>query len=309
MFEKFFYQEKGLFLQSLHPVTAMTYVGVLFVLSLLFNHPLYLLGILGVIFLSIRAVDGLGYWESYLKFAVGMTLFIIIVNALTVNCGESVIWDGPRLPVIGAVTVSLEALCCGAAMGVRLLNVVSVFCLYNLMVHPDKVLNLISRFAAGSALVLSLSSRMVPMMARHLGIIREALVCRGVDFKKGTWKERLEKSTLPVTVLLSSSLESSLEIAEALHARAYGSGRRSCYRRDLTRPRDVLCAGSAILALAVAVWCRVRGCGSFDFYPRLGFLVADSATLTGLLAIILLLSVPVLLSWGWRYCPCLRLKI
>ncbi|MBC7325587.1 MAG: energy-coupling factor transporter transmembrane protein EcfT, partial [Moorella sp. (in: Bacteria)] len=63
MFEQFFYQDKGLFLQRLHPAVALTYLGLLLVLALLFTNPLYLLGLLLVVILAIGAAQGLAAWE------------------------------------------------------------------------------------------------------------------------------------------------------------------------------------------------------------------------------------------------------
>jgi len=49
------------------------------------------------------------------------------------------------LPLIGRRFFTLEALCYGAAMGIRLLGVITAFALYNTLVHPDKVTGLLSR--------------------------------------------------------------------------------------------------------------------------------------------------------------------
>ncbi|KYH32914.1 energy-coupling factor transporter transmembrane component T [Neomoorella mulderi] len=309
MFDQFFYQDKGLFLQSLHPVAALSYAGVLMVLALLFTNPLYLLGLLLVIILAVAAVDGLAAWETYLKISLGMMLLVIIINPLVVHAGETIIWWGPRLPVFGRLTVSLEAICYGAAMSVRLLAIISIFCLYNLIVHPDKVLSLLARFASRSALVLSLATRMFPAMIRQMENIREVQVVRGVDFHAGTLKERLPKYAALMNILLLSSLEDSLEIAEAMQARAFGSGRRSCYRRDTWRPRDSLCLGGSLLALAVAVYGQAKGCSTFSFYPELDYLIKGPMTVIVLIIIILALSVPVVLSWGWQRCPYFKAKI
>ncbi|QGP93864.1 Energy-coupling factor transporter transmembrane protein EcfT [Neomoorella glycerini] len=309
MFEQFFYQDKGLFLQRLHPAAALTYLGLLLVLALLFTNPLYLLGLLLVVILAIGAAQGLAAWEIYLRISLGMAVLVIILNSLVARAGETIIWWGPRLPVIGRLTVSLEAVCYGAAMGVRLLTIMSVFCLYNLIVHPDKVLGLLARFASRSALVLSLATRMFPAMVRQLDNIREVQILRGVDFHAGTLTERFSRYAALMNILLLSSLEDSLEIAEAMQARAFGSGRRSSYRQDAWRPRDSLCLGSTLLALAAAVYGQVRGCSTFSFYPQLDYLIKGPMTVILLLIILLALSVPVVLSWGWQRCPYFKAKI
>lgn len=309
MYTQLFFQDKGLFLQSLHPAAALSYLSVLLVLALIFTNPLYLLGLLLVIVLAIWAVDGLAGWETYLKISLGMMVLIMVINPLVVRAGETIIWFGPHVPVIGQLTISLEAICYSAAMSVRLLDIISLFSLYNLMVHPDKVLNMFSRFASKSTLVLALATRMFPAMIRQLENIRDVQMVRGIDFNAGTLKQRLTKYANMINILLLSSLEDSLEIAEAMQARAFGSSKRSCYRRDILRPRDVICLAASLLALFVAVYGQVKGYSTFSFYPQLGYLINGPMTLVVLAIVLGSLSVPVIMSWGWRHCLYFKVKI
>lgn len=309
MLDKLFYKEKGLFLQSLHPLAALAYLGTLLVLALAFSNPLYLAGLLLVVALAIWAADGLEAWESYLIFSLAMMVLVMIINPLVMHAGKTIIWHGPRIPVFGRLTVSLEAICYGAAMSVRLLDVISVFCLYNLIVHPDKTLNLFSRFAGKSALIISLATRMFPVMVRDLESIRKVQQIRGVDFNKGTVKEKVKKSTSLINILLLSSLEDSLEIAESMQARAFGSGPRSCYTRNVWQPRDALCLSGSVCALGLGIWGLLHGFGAYTYYPLMGYLINGKGTVVVLLIVLFSLSIPVMLSWGWRHCHYLKSKI
>lgn len=309
MLQQFFYQEKGLFLQSLHSAAALFYIAALIVLALIFSHPLYLTGILIVTALTIWAADGLAAWEGYLKITLGMVLLIMVINPLVVHAGQTVLWHGPHLPVLGRLTITLEAICYGAAMGVRLLDMVSIFCLYNLIVHPDRLLNMFSRFAHKSALVVSLATRLFPVMAASMNNIREVQQLRGVDFQAGTLKERAGKYAALFNILLVSSLEGSLQMAEAMQARAFGSGPRSCCRREFFRPRDGLCLAGSFFSLVIAIYGIICGSGIYTYYPQLGYLFDGSATVTMLAAVLSGLSLPAVLSWGWQHCQYLKSKI
>lgn len=309
MFDRLFYREKGLFLQSMHSVAALAYIAVLFVLTLVFSHPFYLVGLLLVTALAIWAADGLEAWESYLKVSLGMIVLIIIINPIIVHAGKTVLWHGPRIPVIGRLTITLEAICYGAAMSVRLLAVISVFCLYNLIVHPDKTLQVFSRFAHKSTLIISLATRMFPAMVRDLNSIRDVQRMRGVDFASGNLKEKIKKYSSLLNILLLSSLEGSLQTAEAMQARAFGSGPRSCYRRELFRPRDLLCLSGCGLALTSGLYGLFRGFGRYQYYPQLGYLIDGSMNMLVLAVVLMGLLVPVALSWGWKHCRYLKSKI
>jgi len=306
---KLFYEEKGLFLQNLHPLAAMVFLGTLLVLALAFTNPLYLAGILLVIALTVWGADGLAVWENYLKIGLAMMLLVMIINPLVVHAGKTIIWHGPDIPFLGRPTVSLEAIYYGIAMSVRLLDIISVFCLYNLIIHPDKALNLLSRLAQKSALVISLATRLFPAMARNIENIKDVQRMRGVDFNRGTLKTKLRKYFSLINILLLSSLEDALEIAESMQARAFGSGPRSCYSRDLWRPRDALSLAGSALALLAGVWGLTHGHGGYTFYPQLGYLIDGAGTVAVLVAVLLSLSIPVILNWGWRHCLFLKSKI
>lgn len=309
MLRKFFYEEKGLFLQSLHPLAALAFLGTMLVLALAFSHPLYLAGIFLIAGVTVWAAEGLETWEGYLEIGLVMMTLIVLINALMAHDGKTILWHGPFIPVFGRVTISLEAIYYGLAMGVRLLNVISIFCLFNLIAHPDKVINLFSRFAGKSTLVIALAARMFPVMAQRYENIRAVQQIRGVDFSRGTLKEKVQKSSLLINSLILSSLEDSLEIAESMQARAFGSGPRSRYRRHRWQPRDTLCLAGSAVALGAGLAGLLHGFGAYTFYPQMGYLVDGPGTVAVLLIVLSGLLAPAILNWGWHRCTFLRLKI
>lgn len=309
MFDKLYYQDKGLFLQSFHPAAVLAYLFVLLLLSLLYDNPLYLLSLLLLLALLIRGVDGFEVWEGFLKAGVFLMLVVMAVNPLVIRAGATIIWHGPYVPFLGRLDISMEAMYFGAVSGLRLLVIMSVFCLYNLMVNPDNVLNLFSRAAGKSVLMVALATRMFPTMVRDLKRIKEVMQFRGVDFEEGGLWVRVKKYSGLYNVMLLSSLEDSMEIAESMQARAYGSGRRSVYSRNLLRPRDYLSMGASLLALFAAAWGLHNGCGRYAFYPVADALVSDSSPLAALFVVLFYLSVPLILSEGCKYCRFIKSKI
>ena len=309
MFDKLFYQEKGLFLQSFHPAVVLVYLSVLLLLSLLYENPLYLLALLFFLALLIKGVDGMEAWEGFLKTGVFLMFIVMLINPLVIRSGATVIWHGPEAPYLGKLDITMEALYYGAASSIRLLVIISIFCLYNLMISPDKVLNLFSRVAGKSVLMISLSTRMFPVMVRDLKRIKEVQQFRGVDFDEGNLWERVKKYSCLYNVLLLSSMEGSMEIAESMQARAFGSGKRSVYSRNMLRPRDILCLGGGLLALFAAIWGLQYGYGQYTFYPEADFLIKDMTTLINLSIVLFYLSAPLILSEGWKNCRFIKSKI
>lgn len=309
MFDKLYFQDKGLFLQSFHPAAVLAYLCVLLLLSLLYDNPLYLLSLLFLLALLIRGVDGLEAWEGFLKAGVFLMLVVMVVNPLVIRAGATIIWHGPVVPFLGRLDISMEAMYFGAVSGLRLLVIMSVFCLYNLMVNPDDMLSLFSRAAGKSVLMVALATRMFPAMVRDLKRIKEVMQLRGVDFEEGSLWQRVKKYSGLYNVMLLSSLEDSMEVAESMQARAYGSGRRSVYSRNLLRPRDFLNMGASLLALSAAFWGLLNGCGRYVFYPVADALVSNSSTLAVLAVVFFYLSVPLIMSEGCKYCRFIKSKI
>ncbi|MEW6181738.1 MAG: energy-coupling factor transporter transmembrane component T [Bacillota bacterium] len=309
MFNSVLRRDSNLFLEKLHPAAALAYLAVLLVTAMSLDHPLFLVGLLALLGLTALSLGGWDLWNGFLKLGLGMSVLIMLVNPLMVRAGENILWYGPRAPVVGPLNVSLEAVCYGAVMSVKLLDVVSIFCLYILMVHPDRMLDLFSRLAFRSALVSCLAARMFPTMTRRLEDIRRIQELRGVDFSRGGFTERARSYAGLVDALLLSSLEDSMEIAEAMEARAFNSGRRSSCRPNLWRPRDILCLAGSVTALGVVLYGAAKGSLHYNYYPALDPVVKGWETPALLILAFLLLSIPAVMNWGWSRWPYFRAKI
>ncbi|WP_027718445.1 energy-coupling factor transporter transmembrane component T [Desulfovirgula thermocuniculi] len=309
MWEKLFYREKGLFLQSLHPAAMLAYLLVFLLLCLLYENPLYLLALFFLLALLNLEAEGREAWEGFLKGGLLLVVLIMVVNSLVIRAGSTVIWSGPAVPLWGKLQVSLEALYYGATSGLRFLVLLSLFCLYNLVVSPDKLLSLLAGFAYYSVLAVVLATRFFPVVVRNLLRIKEVQELRGVDFNQGTLWERVQKYSSLYGVLLLSSLEDAMGIAESMQARAFGSGKRTLYRHHLWRPRDTICLAGSLGAFSLALWGWFHGYGRYEFYPEADVLIKDAATVGILLLVCLGLSLPLLLSKGWKRWPFLRSKI
>ncbi len=301
------YREKDNLIHKLHPLTTVAFVMVIFILALVFSHPVYLLGLLLAVTAVIVAAGHYREWTSYLKFSLVMIAVIIMVNGLFVHAGQTIIFTGPKIGMLGSVKVSLEALAYGAGMGIKLLVIISSFCLYTYAVHPDKVMKLFGRRGDKSVLIITLSTRLFPLMTKDYFRIMEVQRCRGVKFEQGGWRRRVQNMLPIVSVMLVSSLERSLQLAESMHARGYASGPRTLYSRELWRPRDYLVLTAVGLGLVIGMGAALQGWSSYSYYPRLPAIHVDDVERAGLL--VLILAIPAVLNWGWGKWPLLKSKI
>jgi len=301
------YREKDNFIYKLHPYTVISFVLAVFVLSMVFSHPLHLLALLAAVGLLLLASGSWQEWKGYIKLSLTLMIVIILVNAVFARGGSAVLYNGPSLPLVGPVQISLEALAFGAGMSLRLLVITSVFCLYTSVVNPDKVTRLLGGLGHRSVMVISLSTRLFPLIVKDYRRISEIQRCRGVRLYTGKWWQRARNMLPMASILLLSSMERSLQMAESMYARGYGSGVRTYYQRELWHPRDYLVLLMTALGLLLGFWSSFEGWSGYNYYPVLEkFNVSQivSALLTGII-----LMFPALLNWGWEKYPILRSRI
>ncbi|KGG81048.1 hypothetical protein Y919_03035 [Caloranaerobacter azorensis H53214] len=301
------YKEKNNLFYRLHTFTNILYISIILVLSFVFSNPIYLLGLFISIGLVIISSENLSEWNGYLKFSLILIAVIVIVNVVIVKAGSTVLYKGPKIFLLGRMKITLESLVYSVSMGIRLLVVISAFCFYTYGIHPDKLLNLFSKWGNKSVLVIILSTRLFPLMINDYKRISEVQRCRGVKLNTGSIWNRA-KNMLPIyNILLLSSLERSFQIAESMYARGYGSGRRSVYKREMFRPRDFLIIISVLLAFIVGLFAFLKGWSNYVYYPRLRSF--NSEEIVGAIITTFMLIFPVLLNWGWKRCKILKLKI
>jgi len=301
------YKERADFFQSLRCETSLTYISLLVLLSLLISNPIYLAAVFIALNLVIHAAGIMNEWIVYLKYCLVLVLFIILINAIFVNAGSTILFSFPDLPLLGKIRITLEAVSYGIGMGLRLLIMMGAFCLLTYSVDPDLLLKTFGGGKSRIMLALSMSLRLFPLIADDFMRITEAQRCRGVDFKVKSKRKRV-RNYLPVlnTVLLSI-LERSFQMAEALQSKAYGTCERSHFSEKLWRPRDIFVFAATLVTAVITVVFLVAGHTAYNYYPRLQAIGLDDA----LAAIVIGFGVliPALLTWGWKKWPYWRLKI
>lgn len=301
------YTEKNHYIYRLHPVTMTLFTGVVFVLALVFSHPLYLLALLLNVILMIISAGIYQNWKSYMRFSLLIIAIIIIVNALFSTAGTTFLWVGPDMGVLGQIKISREALFYGAGMSIRLLVIISVFCLFTYTVDPDRLVGLIGAAGSKTALLLSMSTRLFPLLISDFKRINDIQHSRGVSVSQGSRWARVQSLLPASSVLLLSSMERSMQMSESMYARAYGSGPRSSYQRVLWRPGDFIVNTASVLAVLIGFWAGLKGWARYSYYPVLDPILINH--LKTPVSIFLVLLIPVFLNQGWSKWPLLRSKI
>lgn len=241
-------------------VPATLFAGVA-ALSMLAVHPvLVTLSLSGALAFSLVA-RGAAATVRGLAWQLPLLVLVCLLNPFFSASGSTLLLKvGPR-------SVYLESLAYGATMGALLVATVLWFEDAAAVLTQDRLLALAGRRARSVPLVASMAAQLVPQMLGRARAVRAAArACTAAGPRPPARDELLRTSTM----LLSWSLEDSLERADAMRARGWESGSpRTRYRPERFRARDaVAVAGiAALLALGAAgAW---AACSSWEFYPRM----------------------------------------
>lgn len=264
-------------LQSASPGAAVAYLGALVVVAFLYSNPLVLLaagagvtiaGLLAGARSAVRVAWRMGF---------ALALLIVIVNALVVSRGETVLARLGEWPWFGQVDVTLEAIVAGLSIGLRAAVAMVAFAVYSACVDPDRVLRALRPLAGRSALTATLVSRLVPVTAADAARLRDARRLRGpgaAEVGKAALARRLLSGSLDRAVDVAATLELrgySLDSAHRRPRRAhgglYGPGRVQPTERRSRHDRRFYLAGAVVLAAAVAG--KALGADELHTYPAI----------------------------------------
>src|SRR5262245_19173229 len=199
----------------------------------------------GLLLLCLRAPRGRR--RLYLVGTLGSALSVFVLSPLVSHVGTHVIWDGPKIPVIGYLDVTSEEIAAAGIQALRLAAVGLAFAAYALLLDLDRLLQA-AGFARRSVLAAGLATRLVPTLERDAAGFVEALRGRGVEVEGVRGLARL------MSPLVAGSLERALNLAEAMEARGFGrSGRTRAPSAPWTR-LDRLALVAAILLVLGAIW-------------------------------------------------------
>jgi energy-coupling factor transport system permease protein len=273
-------------------VAATLFLGSFAVIAFTRSSPVVLLGALSAVCVAGLAAGAGRALGLALRWGFALGLFVIAVNGIASQRGETILIRGGEVPVLGRIDVSGEALAEGSVLALRILVVLAAFAVHSACVDPDRVLRLVRPLARHSALTATLITRMVPLAAADHARLREAASLRGPAAAP------VGRAAM-VRRLVAGSLDRAVEIAATLELRGYGHGapRSSVRARPGRHSRLFALAGLAVVALAIAA--VLAGVAEFDAYPSLR-IETDAASLALAGALPLLAAAPFLVVWATR---------
>lgn len=258
----FAYQPRPRPLQLASPPAAVAYLGAIVAVAFLYSNPIVLAAagvaatLAGLLAGARRAV------RAALKMGLALALLIVVVNALVVSRGETVVARLGDWPLLGEMNVTAEAIVAGVSGGLRAAVAIIAAAVYSACVDPDRVLRVLRPLAGRSALTATLASRLVPVAAADASRLRDAARLRGpaaAEVGKAPLARRL----------LAGSFDRAIDVAATLELRGYSlTAPRVRNRRPSSRYDRRFYAVAALL-LVVAVAGKALGADDFNTYPEI----------------------------------------
>ena len=270
-------------------LAASAYLGSLALAALVSSSPIVIAGAgAGVAVAGLCSGGGPALWLAA-RWALGLGLVLVAVNAIASQRGDTVLVHGIELPLLGTIDISLEAIAEGAVLALRLGVVMAAFAVHAACVDPDRVMRLLRPIASRSALTATLISRMVPLAAGDYRRLGEAAALRG-PAAAPAGRAALARR------LVAGSLDRAVDVAATLELRGYARG---APRRVDAGPRsrhDVTLLLTALAIAAASIAGTIAGAGGYRSYPSI-VIDTGAGTLALAVALPLLAAVPFALDW------------
>lgn len=296
---KLSYYDKKTPVHRLHPACKILWVfGVLFG-SIIINDPILLL----LLFLSTIPFAILGKitkeWFSFVRLALWLSLIIIIINMLASQHGSTILYSISGLPLFGTIKITLESLLFGIAMSLRLLSTLSAFAIITLTINPDDLLQtiLLLKFPYRTVFTTTIAIRFIPCILMDLETLQDSIRSRGYQIKKKGFAGRIKQRAALLPPLLSNSLERSIQSAEAMESRGFGShGKKTFYKNIQTTSADYffILLSLSLFVLFIAMW--LLKIGTIDYYPTLTPINVTLSYVVSAFVLVSFVSAPVVFS-------------
>lgn len=281
-----------------HPlVNIMFYIAVLGITMFQMQIGLILISLIcgGIYHFYLKKAEGIRY--------LGMVVFIFIISAminpLFSHKGATLLFY-----LFTGNPVTLESIIYGAAAAAVICAMLLWFSTFNVVITADKLLAGIGTVMPHVATLLTMVFRFVPKLARQGRAVIQANKALGIE-TKGI-KDKLKTQADIFSITTTWALENSVDTADSMRARGYGTGKRTSYNNYNFQARDVLAIVWIILLFVVMCVQIGMGRAVTYYYP---VIKTESDYIVYITYVVLCMTPMIINIWEavrWRR---LRLKI
>jgi energy-coupling factor transport system permease protein len=252
------------------------------------TNPVYKAAVLTAALCALAAGVGLRRLRGLLTGVLFISAFAVVLNFASAHLGTTVLFVLPsQIPALGG-PYTLEALAFGATGGLTVGAAILAAAPFSLLLASHEVMDALPASLSRTGAAIAASLNLVPAVAESFVQVTEAQRLRG-------WRPRGPRSWSEIVVpVVLTSVEGSIQLAESMEARGFGSGPRTAVKPARLLRSDWLLVAASAAALAIFLISQALGWAApWYAYPTLS---SPSVNLVPLAACVLLLA-PVLV---WR---------
>lgn len=252
------------------------------------TNPAYKACVLAAALTALAASAAWRRIRGWLTAVILIAAFATLLNFISAHLGATVLFElPPQIPAVGG-PYTLEAMAFGFTGGITIAAAILSAAPFSLLLASHEVVDALPAALSRTGTAIAASLNLVPAVASSFVQVTEAQRLRG-------WRPRGPRSWSEIVVpVVLTSIEGSIQLAESMEARGFGSGPRTAAKPTRMQRSDWLLVAASALALAIFATSRVTGWAA-DWlpYPTLTAPAIDPRPLVACA----LLFVPVLL---WR---------
>ena len=250
---------------SWHPFVPLAFFASVIVLSMAVFQPVFIaISFIGALASSI-AIRGWKTTVKSLRWQLPLIVLIVLFNPLFSSLGSTVLFT------VGPFTMYAESLVYGICMGVMLVSMLLWFVTASSVLSSSKVMALFGKRIPVLSLMMSMIARLTPLYVRRgreISTVDSA--CTASGRKKASVVAQAAKRS---TVLMSWSMEDSLETSDAMRARGFGASHtRTSYARYRFRLRDGIVSVVLLVLVVCCAFLAWTAASQYRFYPTMPML-------------------------------------
>ena len=253
----YLYLDKDTFIHRLHPVTKIVCLFLLFALTMVFNHPLYVLSIAGLVVV-------IGIASRSLSNLRGIRVLLILLFAFTFILWPLFLKGSQLLWKFGPISVYRESLLYAIAMGLRLDTMIASGMIFLSCTRIEEFTAGLNRLGLPfpMSFALSLAFRLVPTFAATTATVVQAQKSRGLDLESGWIFERIKKHVPLIVPIFIYAIRNADLLAMALESRSFGLRKdRTQYIEHRASRKDYVAITFLVALSGVCIYMRLNKMG------------------------------------------------
>ncbi|MEN6435057.1 MAG: energy-coupling factor transporter transmembrane component T [Anaerolineaceae bacterium] len=256
-------------LRNLDGRTKLTALAVIFMLVLLFSHPVYIVALLAfvlVIWFIARLPSKM--LKDLMNYFWMIAVIILVVQIFFYPGTTNLLKISKPLPAIGfSGFITLEGIAFGIAMVLRLVVIMIVAPLMVMTTPlPELMLALVKlKVPYRFAFIMTTALSLLPSIQNRASIIQQAQLCRGISYDSGgNFIGKLKASVSLMIPLILGAFRDSQTLEVAMNSRAFGAPIKRTFLLDSHfTTADFIIIAVSMVALIGGIVLRILGFGTY----------------------------------------------